>query len=174
MASLVIVSGCPGSGKTTLAASLAREATKGLHIESDVFYGFPAKPINPTEPDANRQNGVIMTALGRSSGAFLEGGYDVFLEGVVGPWFLPRVLAELPRHQEVSYLLLRVPESEALRRVREREGAGRSPMVRAMAPAFSDLGTFETHVVSTLEKEPQAVLAEVSQGLQQGRFRLRA
>lgn len=36
-----IVTGSPGTGKTALAAHLARAKPRGLHLPSDVFYNFP-------------------------------------------------------------------------------------------------------------------------------------
>ncbi len=172
MASLVIVSGCPGSGKTTVAASLARTLPSGLHLESDTFYAFPARLVEPTRPESHRQNETIMRALARATGAFLEGGYSVVLEGIVGPWFLPTLRAELPAALEIAYVVLRIPPDAALRRVRERQGAGASARVRATCDAFADLGPHESHVVDTLDRTPDAVLAELRDGLDAGRFLL--
>jgi hypothetical protein len=66
-----------------------------IAIVSDLFYEFPARPIDPTVPASRHQNTVIMRALGRASQTFAEGGYDVALDGVFGPWFLPVLLPEL-------------------------------------------------------------------------------
>jgi predicted kinase len=140
MAPIVIVSGCPGSGKTTLARALSDADGRGVHIVSDLFYAFPSAPIDPTRPDSHAQNGVIMSALARAAGAFAEGGYRVFLDGVIGPWFLPVLREELRSPSALAYLVLRVSEAEALRRVRARDGAGASARVRHMHAAFEQLG----------------------------------
>lgn len=170
--SLVIVTGCPGSGKTTLSRILADAHPRGLHLPSDVFYDFPARLIEPTDPASQQQNETIMKALGRATAAFLEGGYHVFLEGIVGPWFLPTVLAELPVGTETSYVVLRLPEAEALRRVRQRRDASPSLRVAPMVRAFQDLGAFETHAISTLDRDTGALYELVRSGLAEGRFRL--
>ena len=172
MASLTIVSGRPGSGKTTLAASLAQREPRGLHIEGDVFYTFPAHPIDPTRRESHAQNTTIIRATARAAGAFVDGGYTVFLDGIFGPWFLATLLAELPAGVDVSYVLLRVPESEALRRVRAREGRGMSGRVRATVAAFESASGYESHVVDTFGLEEAAVLEAVATGLAEGRFRL--
>jgi predicted kinase len=173
MSSIVIVSGCPGSGKTTLAEGLARSSEQGLHLLSDVFYRFPTAPIDPTRAEAHHQNTVIMRALARSAHAFAAGGYHVVLDGVIGPWFLPVFREELSGSLDVSYLVLQVSESEALRRVRERQGPGASATVRQMVSEFADLGVLSAHAVDTESRLPEQVLAAAGRDLQAGRFQLR-
>ncbi len=173
MASLIIVSGCPGAGKTTLSASISKAHPQGLHLTGDTFYGFPAHFIEPTKPESHAQNTTIVRATARAASAFLEGGYLVVLDGIFGPWFLPVVMAELPPDIDASYLVLRVPEAEALRRVRERQGVGASARVRPTVAAFAELGEYESHVISTLGRSEEEVLRAAESGLREGHFRLR-
>lgn len=172
MSSIVIVSGCPGTGKTTLSKALARSESQGLHLLSDVFYAFPAEPIEPTSKESHHQNTVIMCALARSARAFAEGGYHVALDGVIGPWFIPTLRGELSGAPNVSYIVLRAPEQEALRRVRERQGPGASARVRHMVSAFSELGAFESHALDTAGRTVEEVFSLARQGLAEDRFRL--
>ncbi|MEE8509367.1 MAG: AAA family ATPase, partial [Myxococcota bacterium] len=104
--------------------------------------------------------------------AFAEGGYHVFLDGVIGPWFLPVLRAELSGGPSVSYLVLRVPESEALRRVHDRQGPGASARVRQMVSAFAELGALRDHAVDTEKRSAEEVLSIVERGLVEGRFGL--
>jgi cytidylate kinase len=172
MAAISIVSGCPGSGKTTLSKSLAVSVTDSLHLVSDRFYEFPAVPIDPTRPESQHQNTVIMRALARSARAFAEGGYHVILDGVIGPWFLPLLREELEGVESVSYVVLRVSESVAIRRVRGREGPGASGMVRHMVHAFADLGPLQSHAVETEDRTREQVLETVLDELRAGQFRI--
>jgi chloramphenicol 3-O-phosphotransferase len=168
---IVIVSGCPGAGKSTLARALSRAAVRGLHLDSDWFYGFPAAPIDPATPEAHDQNTIVMRALARSAGAFAEGGYAVFLDGVIGPWFLPLLRDEL-RGARLAYLVLRASEEDALRRVRARDGGGASARVRHMHAAFAKLGPYHAHAIETSGRRRRDVLAEARDGLRAGRFDL--
>ena len=172
MASLTIVSGSPGTGKTTLCRTLAAEARPGLHLASDVFYGFPAQPIDPTRPESNAQNTTIMRALGRAAGAFVEGGYEVFLDGIVGPWFLDTLVAELPAGCHVAYVVLRAPLERTRARVREREGPGASARMRHMHEAFASLGALEEHALDASADDPAAVLARYHERRVRGAFAL--
>jgi hypothetical protein len=112
-----------------------------------------------------------MRALARAAGAFAEGGYAVFLDGVIGPWFLPLLRDELPG-LPLAYLVLRASEEDALRRVRERDGAGVSARVRQMHAAFAELGPYRAHAIETSGRRRRDVLAEARDGLGAGRFDL--
>ncbi len=160
---IVIVTGSPGTGKTTLAAGLATVASRGLHIPSDVFFTFPAHPISPYRPAAGAQNTDIMIALARTAVAFAERSWAVFLDGIVGPWMLPIVASEVrPTGIPLEYIVLRAPVATCLQRVRAREGEGREHVVRQMHAQFADLGRFEGHAVDTGELTPDEVLSAVT------------
>jgi hypothetical protein len=114
-----------------------------------------------------------MRALSRAARAFAESGYDVFFDGVVGPWFLPLIREELRGGPAFSYVVLRASEAEAVRRVRERDGAGPSARVRRMHAAFADLGELAAHAIETSGRRRRDVFAEARAGLDAGRFALR-
>jgi predicted kinase len=174
MASLTIVSGSPGAGKTTLARALALGSNRGVHIASDSFYSFPIQPIDPTTPESHAQNGVIVRAVGAAAHAFVSGGYAVFVDGIIGPWFLPALLEPFPGESSVSYVLLWCDPAVALARVRERQGSGESPRVLQMNRAFFDLEAYSAHRVDTTALSRDSALEQVRSGLAVGRFRIRA
>src|SRR6185295_2827791 len=158
---VVIITGSPGTGKTTLAGHLARTKPRGLHLLSDVFYTFPAHPISPYEPAADEQNTDIIIALTRTATAFASRGYEVFLDGIVGPWFLPLVTAGLRRAEHsAEYVILQVPLEAALERVRGRQGSGKDHVVRQMHERFSDLGPFARHAIVSGERSVEEIAAE--------------
>ncbi len=174
MNGITIVSGSPGSGKTTLARSLAESAAQGLHLQSDDFYRYPGRPIDPTRVESRAQNETIMRALARAASAFVEGGYEVYVDGVIGPWMLPVFAAELDASVSLEYVALRSDLELALVRVRERQGAGASAAVAHMHAAFSDLGACERTALDTTGKSAGSVLGEFNARRGRGEFRLEA
>ena len=170
-ASIAIISGCPGTGKTTLSKALAHAEQAGLHLVTDTFYHFPAHPLDPTTPEAHTQNTTIMRAIGRSAGAFVEGGYDVILDGVVGPWFLPTLLREWSAVARVAYVILQATLAEELERVLRRDGPATRARVIAMHEAF-DLENCAKHVITTTGRSAEEIRAEFIQRHRRGEFLL--
>jgi len=160
MVSLNIITGTPGAGKTSLAKRLAADAERGVHITGDLFFGFIPRLIEPTDPESHAQNMSVVLAMTRAATAFVAGGYDVYLDAVVGPWFLPVVAGEL-REIEVPivYVILRLPIEEALRRAKERDLGFDDKIVRKLHPQFEAVGPYEKHVIDISGLAPDEVLA---------------
>lgn len=172
MSRVTIVTGSPGTGKTTLARLLARQDERGIHLVSDLFYGFPAWPVDPTKPESHAQNTAIIRAVGRAAAGFAESGWPVALDGIFGPWFLPELRAAFPPGLETEYVVLCAPLAVTVARVRERQGSGESARVEHMHRAFADLGALAGHALDTADASPEDLLAAVLEGRRQGRFRL--
>jgi chloramphenicol 3-O-phosphotransferase len=159
MASLNIVTGTPGAGKTSLAKRLAADAQRGVHIPGDLFFTFIPRLIEPTDPESHAQNESVVLAMTRAATAFVAGGYDVYLDAVVGPWFLPVVAGELRGLVvPIVYVILRLPFEEALRRTKERDQSSDDKIVRKLYPQFESVGPYERHVIDINGLAPDEVL----------------
>jgi hypothetical protein len=99
-----------------------------------------------------------MRALGRAAASFVEDGYTVFLDGVIGPWFLPALIRELPPGARLEYVVLQVALDRALERVRARQGRGASTTVAHMHRAFSELGSFAHCALDTSQLSTKQVV----------------
>jgi chloramphenicol 3-O-phosphotransferase len=159
MASLSIITGTPGAGKTSLAKRLASDAERGAHIPGDQFFTFIPRLIEPTDPESHEQNTSVVLAMTRAATAFVAGGYDVYLDAVVGPWFLPVVAAELCELEvPIVYAILRLPLEEALRRAKERDQCFDEKIARKLHPQFESVGPYEKHVIDITGLAPDEVL----------------
>jgi predicted ABC-type ATPase len=104
--SLLVITGPPGAGKSTVARLIAGAAERSVLVEGDAFFGFLATgAIEPWLPASNDQNTVVTRAAASAAGQFATGGFTTVYDGVVGPWFLP-TFAAATGHHRLDYVIL--------------------------------------------------------------------
>ncbi|MFC9659733.1 AAA family ATPase [Nocardia sp. NPDC127606] len=156
---VIIVTGPPAAGKTTVCRLLADAASAPtVHLETDLFYrsirtGF----VLPFLPEAHRQNEVVIEAIVAAVAAYARGGYDVIVDGIVGPWFLPpfRALAD-HGGPTVSYVVLRPDLATTVSRAKQRVGDELKDLaaITGLHGAFSDIGDLEKYTIDTGGLDP--------------------
>ena len=107
--------------------------------------------------------------------AFTIGGYDVFVDGIIGPWFLPHWLRAARGPDATHYVVLRPSRQVALARALTRrapEALVDPDPVAKMFNAFEDLGGFEAHVLDTSNLDVDKTVRAIKQGLAGGRYLL--
>lgn len=152
---IVIITGCPGTGKTTAAALVAQESSldQSVHMHTDDFYRYLSKgAIPPHLPKSHEQNGIVIDAFLQAAKCFADSGYDVIVDGIIGPWFLDPWIRLSQSGVVVHYIVLRASKEETMKRAIERSKLDRetnNELVETMWEQFSSLGRYEDHVIET-------------------------
>jgi energy-coupling factor transporter ATP-binding protein EcfA2 len=138
MADLLVVTGPPGAGKSTVAGLVAglvgrpvgQEPDDVALVPGDLFFSFRQRGgLPPWLPAAHEQNAVGIRAAAATAGLFAASGATVVYDGVVGPWFLPLFAAEVARQglapaRHLHYAVLLPSLGDCRRRVAGRAGHG--------------------------------------------------
>jgi AAA domain-containing protein len=147
---VLVVTGPPGAGKSTVARELIRRFDRAVLLDGDAFFqsirrGF----ILPWEPAAQQQNEVVTRALGSAANEYAAGGYPVVVDGIVGPWMLPAFTGVVTC--PLNYAVIRPSREAAMQRATAR-GAPHlvdpAPIAK-MYDAFADVGPFERCVIDS-------------------------
>jgi predicted kinase len=149
---ILILSGPPGSGKTTVAGALAAKRRRAVHLESDRFFHFiQAGAIDPWKPEAHEQNTIVMRIVARAAAGYADAGYLTIIDGIVIPgWFLEPLRDSLAQAgHRVAYTVLRAPLSVCIERARARASGplADAAVIERLWDQFADLGPFEAQVV---------------------------
>jgi cytidylate kinase len=167
---LLLVTGPPGAGKSTVAGILAGRFERSVLITGDSFFHFLARgAVEPWRFEANTQNEVVTRAAAAATGRFVEGGYEVVYDGVVGPWFLPTFLAATGL-VELNYAVL-LPSLERCARgvVTRRDHGFRDEAATAhMHREFSGAQIDERHVLRDLPDGAELVADLIEERLGTG------
>lgn len=159
---ILILTGPPGSGKTTAARKLAsEEGSPKIHLHADDFWScIKNGAIPPFLPEAAKQNAVVMEALVSCANTYARGGYFVVLDGIIGPWFITAFAAvRVPLH----YVVLRPTIEEAIQRCQQRGGETLTDatVITDLYNQLSNLDRLESHVLDVAGKSPKEVTGAV-------------
>ena len=120
---LVVVTGPPGAGKSSVSEELAKRWKPSALVPGDAFFGMIKRGyILPWLPQSQRQNAVIIEAAAAAAGRLCEICFVVY-EGVVGPWLLP-TFVRATGLADLHYVALLPPLDVCIERVRSRVAHG--------------------------------------------------
>ncbi len=171
---IIVITGSPGTGKTTTASIIAKESNleKSVHMHTDDFYHYLSKGgIPPHLPGASEQNLVVIEAFLEAAKRYARGKYDVIVDGIIGPWFLEPWINIVREGYEVHYIVLRASKEETMKRAGERLKLDRetnNELVETMWEQFCNLGIYESNVVDTTMHSIEDTVSAIKQKVENG------
>lgn len=173
MAELVIVTGPPGAGKSTVAPLVADGFASSVLIAGDWFFGLWRRgAIDPWLPEAAPQTSVAFAAAAAAAGTFARADCTVVYDGFIPPLALPG-FAAMAGVAAVHYAVLLPPEATCVTRVGARTGHGftSEDATRRMYREFADAALTARHRVGAAGAGPRAAAGQILDGIGAGRLR---
>jgi broad-specificity NMP kinase len=178
---LLLLTGSPGCGKTTVAPRVADLHEPSACLDLDWFFAKVRRGfIEPWQEEAHTQNRVVLTAAAEAVSAFAQGGYFTVAEGILYPFMLDLFTRACEPHRiGLNYAVLRAPIGVVQQRVQDRRHE--PPHAGALADAdvvddlwtqFESHGVDERHRVDAGQLTPAEVAEEIDRRLSAGEFRL--
>lgn len=163
---LLILTGPPGAGKTTVGALIAADSPLSACIHSDWFWTTIVNGhIPPWKSEADAQNRAVIRAAAAAGVRMANAGFTVVLDGIIGPWHFEPLRKELAQcTAPVNYAVLRPDADTCLARARDRvldlpqhrDALTDEGPIRHIWEQFRDLGPIEKFVIDNSAMDPVA------------------
>jgi predicted kinase len=174
---ILLVSGPPGAGKTTVARMLAAAEPLSVHVKGDAVDAWViGGKAHAWLPEADAQNRAIARATGAAAVAFSQAGYFTVVDWVILPPMLA-IIREVAKHatQPCHYAVLLPPVETVVARGlprADKPAALTADVCREMHRQFATAAIDPRHIVESSGLTPEETAAQVKQRLESGDLRL--
>jgi hypothetical protein len=178
---LLLLTGSPGCGKTTVAPLVADHAPLSACLDLDWFFDKLRRgALEPWREEAHQQNRVVLSAAASAVATFSAGGYFTVAEGILMPTMIDLFFSACePLGIDLHYTVLRAPLPVVLSRVQTRTiepehfGAlADETVVDDLWTQFERHGVAQRHCVDSSDRPPTEIADEIYQRWLDGEFRL--
>lgn len=162
MGHIVIVSGPPGAGKSTVSPILAEKSPyeRTVCIHTDDFYNNICKGyIAPYKPEAEEQNVMVSKIMASCVKQYAEAGYEVLVDGLIliSGWVLAHWIEIIKSEIDLHYAIL-LPDVKTMFLRNESRGDKFSPGgikgITGMHHMFSECALYKSHFIDTSNQSP--------------------
>jgi hypothetical protein len=170
---LIVVTGPPGAGKSTVSGLVADSFDTSVLIPADWFFSrWRRGAIDPWLPQAVPQTSVAFAAAAAATEAFVHADAQVVYDGLIPPGDLPG-FAAAAGVCIVHYAVLLPPVTTCVDRVTSRAGHGFTSVAatRAMYRDFTQATVDARHLITEAEAAPVDVARQILDRLAAGRLR---
>jgi hypothetical protein len=173
---LIIVTGPPGAGKSTVSGLVADSFDSSVLIPADWFFSLWHRgAIDPWLPQARPQTSVAGDAAAAATGAFTRADCQVVYDGFIPPRDLPGFAAAAGL-SVLHYAVILPPVTTCVDRVTSRAGHGFTSVdaTRDMHRDFAQAMLDARHLITDAEANPKDVARQILDKLSVGSLRWRA